>query len=67
MQRVFGDEGREWAVPVQYVEALFGEERLPVREGWRKRSWWEGSVGIIEMTVQALRFGRAVEGVQVKA
>lgn len=66
IQKTFGDHSRGWAVPVEYVAALFGEERLPVREGWRKRSWW-WSVGIIEMTAQALSLGKIVEGIRPKA
>ncbi|KAK3989230.1 putative peroxidase [Cladorrhinum sp. PSN332] len=34
---VLGDGSK---VPVEYVRALFAEERLPVQEGWKKRSWW---------------------------
>jgi hypothetical protein len=41
--KVFGDGKR---VPCEYVRALYTEERLPRREGWRKR-WW--SVGFIEI------------------
>ena len=41
--KVFGDGKR---VPCEYVRALYSEERLPIREGWRKR-WW--SVGFIEI------------------
>lgn len=70
IQKVFGDGSRGWAVPVEYVAALFGEERLPVREGWRRRrSWWWpfSSVGIIEMTTQALALGKVVEGIRPKA
>ena len=42
--KVFGD-GKE--VPVKYIEVLFREERLPIKEGWRKRKWW--SVGLLEL------------------
>ena len=46
---VLGD-GRE--VPVSYVKSLFEEERLPRKEGWKKRSWW-WSVGFVEMNLLA--------------
>ena len=48
LQTLFG-VGRN--VPVPYLKALFEEERLPVREGWKKRWWWP--VGFIELNAQA--------------
>ncbi|MCJ1295930.1 hypothetical protein MMC34_007495 [Xylographa carneopallida] len=48
---VFGAGFGHYDVPVSYVEALFAEERLPVREGWRRRRWW--TVGFVELTWQA--------------
>ncbi|KAH8432020.1 putative peroxidase [Aspergillus melleus] len=35
---VFG-QGLRRKVPRRYIEAVFGEERLPYDEGWRPRSW----------------------------
>lgn len=42
---VFGD-GK--TVPCEYVRAFFAEERLPVKEGWKKRSWWH-PLGLLEL------------------
>ena len=61
VQRVFGDRARGWKVPVAYMAALFGEERLPGDEGWKRRWWWP--VGIVELTAQARAFGKVVGGV----
>ena len=44
MLKVFGDGQK---VPCSYMRAFYSEERLPVREGWRKRWWWP--VGFIEI------------------
>lgn len=68
VQKAFGDGSRGWAVPVEYAAALFGEERLPVREGWRRRSWWWwwSSVGIIEVAAQARALGKVIEGIKPK-
>ena len=49
IQTLFGRRGGD--VPVEYVEALFKEERLPVEEGWRRRRWWR--LGFVELNVQA--------------
>ena len=65
IQKTFGDRSQGWTVPVEYMAALFGEERLPVKEGWKKRWWW--SVGIIELTTSARAFGKVVDGVKAKA
>lgn len=43
MMGCFGD-GK--TIPVEYVRAIFLEERLPIREGWKKRSWW--TMGLLE-------------------
>ena len=52
---VFGD-GK--SVPCEYARAFFQEERLPTKEGWKKRWWWTlgfmelaGSVGKIKAMV----------------
>ena len=43
MLKAFGDGQK---VPCEYMRALYKEERLPVKEGWKKR-WWP--VGFIEI------------------
>ena len=65
LQRVFGERGKDWAVPVSYMAAIFREERLPIEEGWRKRWWWE--LGLLELTAASQRFGKLVGSVEVKA
>lgn len=62
IQRIFGDEKREYAIPVSYVKALFEEERLPVEEGWVKRSWW--ALGFVELFMQAQSLLKAVGPVE---
>lgn len=64
IQKTFGDRSRGWKVPVAYMAALFGEERLPIQEGWKRRWWWP--VGFIELTAQARAFGKVVGGVGVE-
>ena len=49
IQKVFG--AKDGRVPVSYAKALFEEERLPIKEGWKKRNWW--LLGFIELTRQA--------------
>lgn len=39
--------GNGKSVPCDYAKAFFEEERLPVKEGWKKRWWW--TVGFLEM------------------
>ena len=39
--------GNGTSLPWNYAHAFFKEERLPVREGWKKRRWW--SLGFIEL------------------
>lgn len=53
IQALFGVGFPSYSVPVPYMKALFEEERLPFREGWRRRKLW--SVGLIESLVQILR------------
>ncbi|KAL9069625.1 MAG: hypothetical protein Q9161_005424 [Pseudevernia consocians] len=65
IQKIFGDRARGWRVPVSYMAALFGEERLPIKEGWKKRWWWP--VGFIELTSQAQVFGKVVRSINPKA
>ena len=65
IQQTFGDRSRGWTVPVKYMAAIFGEERLPIQEGWRKRWWWP--VGFIELTAQAQVFKKVVASIDSKA
>ncbi|KAH7329411.1 Chloroperoxidase [Stachybotrys elegans] len=44
MMGCFGD-GK--TIPISYVKAIFQDERLPIKEGWTKRSWWR-SMGLLE-------------------
>ncbi|KAJ9424435.1 Chloroperoxidase [Fusarium oxysporum] len=43
MMGCFGD-GK--TIPVKYVKAIFEDERLPIEEGWKRRSWW--TMGLVE-------------------
>ena len=65
LQRVFGERGSNWAVPVSYMAAIFREERLPIEEGWKKRWWW--SLGLFELTAASQQFGKLVGNVEAKA
>ena len=53
IQAVFGAGFPTYKVPVPYMKALFEEERLPFREGWRRRKFL--SAGILESLVQIFR------------
>ncbi|KAK4230285.1 putative peroxidase [Podospora fimiseda] len=61
---VFGDGKR---VPLEYIRAIFEEERLPTKEGWEKRGgWWWGTLGLKELgsvskTVREVVEWKAVE------
>lgn len=44
---ILGVFGNDESIPCSYVRALFEEERLPVKEGWKKRWWW--TLGLIEL------------------
>ena len=48
---------RGYSVPVPYVKAIFEDERLPVKEGWTKRSWWH--LGLMELyaLIEKLKIG----------
>lgn len=35
------------SIPCSYAKAFFKEERLPVKEGWKKRWWW--TLGFMEL------------------
>lgn len=65
IQQTFGDRSRGWTVPVSYMAAIFGEERLPIKEGWRKRWWWP--VGFVELTLQGQVFKKVVGSIDSKA
>jgi len=39
--------GNGKSIPLSYAKAIFHEERLPVKEGWRKRFWWP--LGFLEL------------------
>lgn len=38
IQAIFG-KGWRYEIPKEYIEALFGEERLPIEEGWTPRKF----------------------------
>lgn len=44
---MMGCFGNGKTIPVSYVKAIFEDERLPIEEGWKKRSWW-WTMGLIE-------------------
>lgn len=58
MMGCFGD-GK--TIPVSYVKAIFEDERLPIKEGWKKRTWW--TMGLVEF-FGAVRNLVAAVGVQ---
>lgn len=39
----FGDGEK---IPLSYLKAIFEKERLPIKEGWKRRSWW--TMGLVE-------------------
>lgn len=41
---VLGDGDK---VPCDYVRSFFLEERLPIKEGWKRREWW--TLGFVEL------------------
>lgn len=55
----FGD-GK--SVRCDYVRAFFEEERLPVKEGWKKRSWW--TVGFQELMSSVTKI-KSLIGLQI--
>jgi hypothetical protein len=57
---VFGD-GKK--VRCDFARAFFLEERLPVREGWTKRRWWN-RLGIFELSLTAAKI-KGLVGVKV--
>ncbi len=50
------------SVPCDYARAFFLEERLPIREGWKKRRCW--TLGFLEL-VRAVERIKATIGLQV--
>ena len=58
IQTVFGHGNPKYDVPVPYVKALFEEERLPLKEGWKKRTWW--TLGLIELNAQVQAVRKAI-------
>jgi len=48
----FGD-GK--SIPCDYAKAFFQEERLPIKEGWKRRRWW--TLGLVEVvtTIQTVK------------
>ncbi|KAL2203321.1 putative peroxidase [Sarocladium strictum] len=58
MMGCFGD-GK--TIRVDYVRAIFKDERLPYAEGWKRRKWW--TMGLIEFFGAVKRMTTAV-GVQ---
>jgi hypothetical protein len=44
---MMGCFGNGKTIPVSYVRAIFEDERLPIEEGWKKRSWWR-TMGLLE-------------------
>ncbi|KAK3679553.1 hypothetical protein LTR78_001114 [Recurvomyces mirabilis] len=53
--------GNGKTIPCKYVRALFEDERLPEKEGWKKRVWWP--MGLIEF-FGAVRTLKTAVGVQ---
>ncbi|KAH7131803.1 Chloroperoxidase [Dendryphion nanum] len=56
---VFGD-GK--SIPCDYARAFFQEERLPVKEGWKKRWWWTLGFRELAGTVSKIK---ALVGLQI--
>lgn len=53
VQALFGDRARQGQVPVRYINALYMDERLPIDEGWKRRTGW--FPGIVELSVRTFR------------
>ncbi|KAL9041544.1 MAG: hypothetical protein Q9180_001207 [Flavoplaca navasiana] len=52
VQALFGG-GKQKKVPIEYIEALYLEERLPLEEGWTKKRRWLPGIG--ELSIQTFR------------
>jgi hypothetical protein len=50
------------SIPCDYARAFFQEERLPVKEGWKKRRWWTLGFGELAGTVSKIK---ALVGLQI--
>ena len=53
--------GNGKSIPCSYVRAIFEDERLPWKEGWKKRTWWP--MGLFEF-FGAVRAMKTAVGVQ---
>lgn len=45
-------------VPCDYVRSLFLEERLPIKEGWKRREWW--TLGFVELQFSVNRIKKLI-------
>lgn len=57
---VFGD-GK--SAPFEFVAPFLREERLPIKEGWKKRSWW--TLGLVEVKLIATKV-KSLIGLEIK-
>lgn len=57
---VFGD-GK--SAPYDFVAPFLQEERLPIKEGWKKRWWW--TLGLVEVKIIATKV-KSLVGLQIK-
>lgn len=57
---VFGD-GK--SAPYDFVASFLREERLPIKEGWKKRWWW--TLGLVEVKIIATKV-KSLIGLQIK-
>ena len=58
VQKLFGVKSHGYSVPVPYIKAMFEDERLPVKEGWTKRSWWH--LGFMELYAHIEKLKRRI-------
>ena len=58
IQKLFGVKSRGYSVSVPYIKAIFEDERLPVKEGWKKRSWWH--LGLMELYAHIGKLKRCI-------
>lgn len=57
---VFGEgSGNEKKIRCDFARAFLQEERLPIQEGWVRRSWWR-RLGLLELGLTAGRMKRLV-------
>ncbi|KAI9675966.1 MAG: hypothetical protein M1822_008352 [Bathelium mastoideum] len=50
--------GNGKTIPCSYIRAIFEDERLPWKEGWKRRSWWP--MGLVEFFGAVKKIGTAV-------